>query len=157
MPGFGDVRETFSLKSSGALTVGTGKDRFVTDFSGEVVRARAAVGTAPTGANLVLDILKNGTSIYTDTSKRPTILAGVKETADPVETISNDSATDDWTAQDPGSGYTQTHPAKGAETWSDTPDTPGFSAGDVFELQIVQVGSTVAGSDLEVSVEFLSE
>ena len=115
-----DFRSIVKFESVGALTSGAGKDRFEAPFDCEILTVDAVVGTAPTGANLVLDILKNGTSIFTTTANRPTILAGATKVAVP-------------TAR---------------------PDVTDVAAGDVIELQIVQIGSTVAGSDLDVSVQY---
>lgn len=152
-----DTKETFTLKAGGTLTAAAGKDRWEADFAGEIIRARGVVGTAPTGAAILIDININGTTIYTTQSKRPTIAVGQTETTDPVETVSNDASTDSWTAQNPGDGYVQPHPSKGAVTWSDTPDVVQFQAGDTISLDVDQIGSTVAGADLEVTVEFIPE
>lgn len=115
-----DVRELFKLESAGALTVGTGKDRVVVPFNAEIVSVSAVVGTAPTGADLILDVLKNGTSIFTTPANRPTVTAG--------------------------STQTTTFPR---------PDVFSVSRGDVLALSVVQVGSTVAGSDLDVVVQYI--
>lgn len=81
-----------------------------------ITEVRASVDTAPTGASLVLDIKKNGTTLYTTTANRPTIAAGATSV----------------TAVDP--------------------DITGIAAGDRITLAIAQVGSTVAGANLSVSV-----
>lgn len=149
-----DTKEEFTLKSAGTLTTGAGKDRWEAPFDGQIIHARGVVGTAPTGATLITDILKNGTTIYSSLTNRPIFAIGATETADPVETISDDASTDSWDVQE-GTAYTQPSPAKGRITWSDTPDVTAFSAGDTLTLSITQVGSTVAGADLEITVEYI--
>jgi hypothetical protein len=72
------------------------------------------VSTAPTGTALIVDVLYNGSSIYT-TGNRPTVAAG-------------------------------TNAAQGG-----TPTTTAFTGG-YFTINIAQVGSTVPGSDLNVTL-----
>lgn len=111
---------TFSLTAfsrQGALAVGAGSQRLPVDGTYTIVGTRAMVGTAPTGANIILDINKNGTTIYTTQANRPTINAG-----------SNSGG--------PGSA----------------PDVTTLAAGDYLTVDIDQVGSTLTGSDLTVSV-----
>jgi hypothetical protein len=47
---------------------------------------RASVGTAPTGASLIADIHRSGTTIFTTQTNRPTIAAGSNtDLADAIE------------------------------------------------------------------------
>lgn len=104
------------FSKGGVLTTGTGTLRIYAPWAGTIDEVRASVGTAPTGASLIVDVHKNGTTIYGTQSNRPTIAA---------------------------SGFTATGgTASGAD----------FSAGDYFTVDRDQVGSTVAGSDLTVSL-----
>jgi Repeat of unknown function (DUF5907) len=101
----------------GAVTVRTGKARIYND-SGRtrtLVSARATVDTAPTGASLIVDINKGGSSVMTT---RPTIA---------VSTNTNKST------------------AFSDATWPD---------GTYLTVDVDQIGSTVAGSDLAVTVEW---
>jgi hypothetical protein len=41
-----------------------------------IAHVRASVGTAPTGSALIVDVNKNGTTLFTTQSARPTIAAG---------------------------------------------------------------------------------
>ena len=110
-----DLYVPFSI--SGAAYVSTGQGRVYIESSRTITRVRASVGTAPTGASLIVDVLKNGTSIYNVTpANRPTIAAA---------------------------GFT----ALGG-----TPDTTTFVAGDYITVSVLQIGSSVAGSDLTVSI-----
>lgn len=110
-----DLYIPFSI--SGAAYVATGQGRIYIESSRTITLVRASVGTAPTGASLIVDVLKNGTSIYNVTpANRPTITTG-------------------------------TFTALGG-----TPDTTTFVSGDYITVSVVQVGSTVSGSDLTVSI-----
>ncbi|MEO6727743.1 MAG: hypothetical protein ABIM96_02340, partial [Candidatus Saccharimonas sp.] len=110
-----DLLYPFSI--SGAVYVTTGQHRTYVESSRTVTKVRIAVGTAPTGASLIVDVLKNGTSIYAVTpANRPTITTG-------------------------------TNVALGG-----TPDTTTFVNGDYITISVLQVGSTVSGSDLTVAV-----
>lgn len=114
-----DIRSILKLESAGALTVGAGKDRALIPFNCEIVSVSAIVGTAPTGASLIVDVLKNGTTIFTTTANRPTIVAGATQT-----------------------------------TTFPRPDVTRLVAGDNLTLSISQIGSTVAGSDLDVVIQY---
>lgn len=116
-----DTRMSVKLAADGALTVGA-KDRWIAPFAGEIVGVVAVVGTAPTGAPIILDLQKEGVTIFTTQANRPTIPVSQTES-----------------------------PAPGAR-----PDVTKFSAGDTFTLMVSQIGSTVAGSDLDVSVQFIT-
>jgi hypothetical protein len=101
----------------GAVTTRTGKARIYND-SGRtrtIVSARASVDTAPTGASLIVDVNKGGSTIMTT---RPTIA---------VSTNTNKSTSIATTS------------------WAD---------GEYLTVDVDQVGSTVAGSDLTVTVEW---
>jgi len=114
-----DVRHILKLEASGTLTTGN-KDRWIAPFSGEILNVTAVVGTAPTGAALIFDLLKEGVSVFTTGANKPTIpIAG---TESPV---------------------------------SARPDVTAFVSGDTFTLAVTQIGSTVAGADADVTVQFL--
>ena len=106
---------TFTKYST--LSVGAGTLRLPIDASYTITGVRLTVGTAPTGANLIVDVLKNGSTVFTTSANRPTITAG-----------SNSGG--------PGAA----------------PDLPTIAAGDYLTINIDQVGSTVAGADLVVSI-----
>lgn len=79
-------------------------------------RVFASVDTVPVGADIILDILKNGSSIFADPSDRPIIADGANT---------------------------------GATT---TIDDAVWGEGDYLQMEIVQVGSSVSGSDLTVHI-----
>lgn len=102
----------------GTLKVVTGTSRWYVETACVFNSIRASVGTAPTGASIICDVKKNGTSIFNvTTANRPTIAA---------------------------SGFT---------ALSGVPDTTSFAAGDYITVDILQVGSTIAGADLTVNVK----
>lgn len=73
----------------GTLSVQAGKARWYAPVNATIVAVRASVGTAPTGASAIFDVNKNGTTIFTTQSNRPTIAAsGFTDTADAVEVTS---------------------------------------------------------------------
>jgi len=111
---------TFSLSAyfkQGTLTTSTGTIRLPIDGTYTIVGTRLMVGTAPTGAAIIVDVNKNGTTIYTTQGNRPTIAASANSGG-------------------PGS----------------TPDVTSLAAGDYLTVDVDQVGSTVAGADLTVTV-----
>lgn len=111
-----DFRLVSTFTYPGALSVGSGQARFYMHKSGDIKDIIASVGTAPTGASVIIDILKNGTTIYTGGSGRPTI---------------TDSSFVDTTS---------------------VPAVTSFSAGDYFTVDIIQIGSSTAGSNLVVEL-----
>jgi hypothetical protein len=149
-------RNSFSLVVAGALTAGVGKARWEATSGGEIASVSATVGTAPTGATIILDLKKDGVTVFTTQANRPTIAIAATETAD-ATTFRPDPASratlypgdasppTPWTVQSGVSGTTPAVAAIGA-----------FVKGATFTLDIAQVGSTVAGSDLEVTVEYVS-
>jgi hypothetical protein len=113
----GPVYQLFTVPST--LNVGVGKARFYAPQSLTVSNVRVSVGTAPTGSSVIVDVLKNGSTIFTTSGNRPTILAG---------------------------------------TFLDSSSVPDVAqatlvTNDYLVISIVQVGSSVAGSDLTVQLE----
>jgi hypothetical protein len=82
-----------------------------------IIQVRARLQTAPTGADVILDINKNGTSMYL-TATNPTIAAGANDSGNAV------------------------------------PDATTMAAGDYLSVDIDQIGSTIAGSNLVVVIEW---
>lgn len=58
---------------SDALAVKAGVGRYPTFVSGTIVGIRATINTAPTGASVIVDVNKNGTTMYSTQANRPTI------------------------------------------------------------------------------------
>lgn len=108
--------EAYTFSVTGTVAVATGKSRIYLEGNYTIDTVRAAVTTAPTGAALIVDVNKNGTTIYTTQSARPQIAA------------SANSAT------------------------GNSPAVQTFVAGDYITVDVDQIGSTVAGADLTVTV-----
>ncbi len=60
----------------GTLSSGVGRSKFFIPGPINIGNVRASVGTAPTGADLIIDVNKNGTTIFTTQISRPKIFAG---------------------------------------------------------------------------------
>ena|SRR5215217_6366150 len=108
--------EAYTFCVTGAVAVATGRSRIYLEGDYVVETVRAAVNTPPTGAALLVDVNKNGTTIYADQSKRPSIAAGANSAV------------------------------------GNNPDVTTLAAGDYLTVDVDQVGSTVAGADLTVTV-----
>lgn len=148
-----ELASTFSLEVPGTVAVAAGVDRWVADFRGSIDAATATVGTAPTGAAIIVDVLKNGVSVYTDTTQRPTIAVGASTSQVPAGRVGSLGTLDLQQTR----GATAQNAETPTTTPTGTPVGPGgapFVPGDVITLSVVQVGSTVAGAALEVSVAY---
>lgn len=108
--------EAHTFAITGTVAAATGRSRVYMEGTYSVVSVRASVNTAPTGASLICDVNKNGTTIYTTQANRPTIAA---------------------------SAFTAT---------ANSPDVTTLAAGDYLTVDVDQVGSTMAGSDLTVTI-----
>lgn len=72
--------ETHTFSFTGALAVTTGQHKLYNPTGRKLrfFQVRASVGTAPTGAAIIVDLKKNGTTIFTGGTGRPTIpISGV--------------------------------------------------------------------------------
>jgi len=59
----------------GTLSVGARNARFYVEGSRTISNVVVSVGTAPTGASIIFDVNKNGTTIFSTQGNRPTITA----------------------------------------------------------------------------------
>jgi hypothetical protein len=66
--------ETFGVR--GNLAVGVGGARWYANRPITVTNIRASVGTAPVGASLIVDVNKNGVTMFTTQANRPTVASG---------------------------------------------------------------------------------
>jgi len=67
---------TISAYFSAAMTAALYGTEWVAPFPGRIAAVKASARTAGTGAgNTVMELLKNGTTMYTTTANRPTLLA----------------------------------------------------------------------------------
>lgn len=111
--------ESVTFTKSGTLTTTTGATRWYNDTGATrtLVSTRGSVGTAPTGADILVDINVNGASVWASTQgNRITIAAG--------------------TNTDEGGAF----------------DTATIADGSFVTVDIDQIGSGTAGSDLTVTL-----
>ena len=71
--------EPHLFNSGGTLSVGTGLSEVPMIQPGRVVGVRARVSTAPTDADIIVDVDKNNVTMYTTQGNRPTITAAAKD------------------------------------------------------------------------------
>jgi hypothetical protein len=84
------IKTTLSFAVVGALTTGTDKAPTIcAPCTLTIVKVKICVKTAPTGAALIVDVNKGGTTIFTTQENRPQIAAGA---------TSGDSGTPDVTS-----------------------------------------------------------
>jgi hypothetical protein len=107
-----------TFDQSGVLSVTTGTGRLTFQTAVTILGVVAAVNTAPTGAAILVDVNKNGSTIFTTQANRPSIAAA------------------------------------GFASATATPAVTAFAAGDYMTVDIDQVGSTVAGADLTVTIRY---
>lgn len=100
----------------GVLAVGARPVPLIIPSAYRIVDVRLACGTAPTGAAILVDVNKNGTTIFTTQGNRPTIAAS------------------------------------GTSGSAAVPDVTTIAAGDLLTVDIDQVGSSVAGSNIGIVV-----
>lgn len=103
---------------SGAATVGAGTFRYPIPLPATIHGVYVTADTAPVGADLIVDVNKNGITIFTTQTNRPTVPAGSN-----ISTIA-------------------------------VPDVTSVSTNDYITVDIDQIGSTTAGSNLVVMVTF---
>ena len=72
-PKAGRQYQTFVFSKQGTLATGVGVSRQYVDEAYVIDQVRASVNTQPTGASVIVDVNKNGTTIFTTQSRRPTI------------------------------------------------------------------------------------
>ena len=68
--------QVFHYHIKGDLNTTTGKQAIRMPFAGKISYVTAALITAPAGASAIIDLNKNGTTMYTTQGNRPTIAAG---------------------------------------------------------------------------------
>lgn len=71
----GDKLDCFTFSHQGVLTTGNGDSRKYMQYPGDIVAVRLSVSTAPQGfgTRVIVDVNKNGTTVFTNQSNRPEI------------------------------------------------------------------------------------
>lgn len=115
-----NITKILPYSYSGPLAVNVGSFRLYNDSgtSWTIAGIRASLGAAPAGAAVIVDISKNGTTVFTTQANRPTIAAG-SNTSGNVTNM----------------------------------DVKTVAAGEYLTVDIDQIGSTSAGTDLTVQIE----
>lgn len=65
--------ETLHFFVAGTQTTGTKKAAAIVGLAGTIVDVRAYLDTAPTTSSFIIDVNKNGTTIFTTQANRPTV------------------------------------------------------------------------------------
>lgn len=114
------IPREFTLNLPGVLTVGNSGGRWYNKTGAAITLSSitAAVGMAPTGASLIVDVAVNGTTVFPGGTGRPSIAAG------------------------------------GFVSSAVTPSSTSIPADAYLTVSVAQVGSSVPGSDLIVTVVF---
>ncbi len=107
------------FNASGVLFVTTGVGRFLVPAPMQLLDASMTVNTAPTTTSIIVDINKNGTTIFTNQNNRLTIAATANTTLQPI-----------------------------------IPDITLLNINDYLTVDIDQIGSGTAGSDLTVVIRY---
>lgn len=113
--GIGVTVQTFT--APGTLSVYTGKARWYAPANFEIESVKVSCGTAPQGQSIVVDINRNGASIFTNQANRPHIYTGTNTSSLVV------------------------------------PGATLLDEDEYLTVDIDQVGSTFAGSDLVVVIQ----
>lgn len=77
-PTLGDITDNVEFGEAGTLEVKAGTARWYAPANITITGVSASVGTAPAGADIQVDVNKNGTTIFTTQSNRPIITAGTQ-------------------------------------------------------------------------------
>jgi hypothetical protein len=72
LPGNG---EAYPMFLAGAQTTGTEKLGFMVAVAGTITDVRAYLTAAPTTSSFIVDVMKNGVTLFTTSANRPTIAA----------------------------------------------------------------------------------
>lgn len=74
-------KDTAVFSQSGLLVVQSGTGRFRFAYAAALIGVTAAVNTAPTGQAIIIDVNKNGTTIFSTQGNRPQIAASANATS----------------------------------------------------------------------------
>lgn len=75
----GDIevyKETLPFTMAGVVAASEGRLRFYVEDDCTIEQVRASLGVPAVGSNLVVDVNRNGTSIFSSTATQPTVVAG---------------------------------------------------------------------------------
>ena len=98
--------EAYTYAVTGDVAVATGKSRVYLEDAMTLVSVRAAVGTAPNGSVIYVDVNKNGATIYGTQANRPTIFSGTNDALGGAASVTTFAAGDYLTVDVDGIGTT---------------------------------------------------
>jgi hypothetical protein len=136
-----DFNETFVItrEISGNLAVAAGAISFAVPSGAELVSVHAKVGTAPASTDVLIDVNKNGTTIFTDQAKRVKITAGTT-----TGSVKNEPALA------PGTNYIYT-------PYPTANPLATFAEGDTVSVDVDQIGTGTVGANLGVVLTFIKK
>lgn len=73
LQGFIKNNKTYVFTYTGTLAVATGVARLYFEETLTIKSVRASVGTTPAGSTIIIDVNKNGSTIFSTQANRPTI------------------------------------------------------------------------------------
>lgn len=90
------------MSVSGAVSVGTGRHRIYNDTEATLLIAgvRASVGVAPSGLPLIIDVNRNGSSIFATQANRPSVAVGANTSGKVTTADVTSYAPGDWLTAD---------------------------------------------------------
>jgi hypothetical protein len=74
-------QSTITWARNGQVTVTTGVSRYLFPYAATILGVSATINTPPVGSDIILDVKKNGTTIFTTSANKPRILATAYSTA----------------------------------------------------------------------------
>lgn len=89
-----DEIESNTFTYQGKLAVATGVSRWYIEAACTWQSGRLAVNTAPSGSSVIVDVLKNGSTIFTTSANKPTLAAGAFSQLSATPDLPNFSAGD---------------------------------------------------------------
>ena len=140
----------------GVLTVGEETLHYIAPYACEVNLVQAAVDTAPVGASLIIDVLKNDVGIFTGVNLgRNPIITTTKKVSQAVSAVRAVPASTTVLGL-AGAQYSPGTNNIGPFT-SDGTTLLSLAAGDTLSVGLTQIGSTTAGSDMTVSMVLIKK
>lgn len=130
---------TFQHSISGNLAVAAGAVSFPLPFPAELVSVHAKVGTAPATTDVLIDVNKNGTTVFTDQAKRVKITAGTTAGSAKAEP-----------ALAPGTNYIYT-------PYPTSNPLATYAEGDTVSVDVDQIGTGTVGANLGLVLTFVKK
>lgn len=148
---------TVTVPFAGALSADEVRS-VVLPFAANLESVTATVGTAPTGAAAEFDVLNNAGASVLGNATAANVSIAAAATTSAVVGAKNALVADGVTSFDhsdaPNAVSSGINVLGGWLTVDDTAPIAAYAAGDKVQVKVLQVGSTVAGSDAVVLLTF---